>query len=156
MNRSIEGDSSIRVWVAPTELRMHFMSNILRVSGKHSLGASFSTSSFGVMRLRANVNFMTEILLLYFILGLLYIRLKLYNKPYYWITMLLHQSYFFCLHKPNLLLLAVGCKHTGYMSLMAGIVTEWIYDAFAGIPSYICITFFFTRLYELTNLVLTL
>ena len=46
------------------------------------------TSSFGVMSLRANVNFMTEFLLLYFILGLLYIRLKLYTdgfyKPYYW------------------------------------------------------------------------
>ena len=28
-------------------------------------------------------------------------------------------------------LLAVGCEHTGYKSLMAGLVTEWIYDAFA-------------------------
>ena len=32
----------------------------------------------------------------------------------------------------NILLLAVGCKHTGYKSLMAGLVTEWIYNAFAG------------------------
>jgi hypothetical protein len=74
VNRSIEGDSSIRVWVAPTELRMHFMSNIVRVSGKHSFGASFNTSSFGVMSLRANVVFIIEILVLYFILGLLYIQ----------------------------------------------------------------------------------
>jgi hypothetical protein len=40
------------------------------------------------MSLRDNVVFTTEILLLYFILGLLYIRLKLYSdgfyKPYYW------------------------------------------------------------------------
>ena len=56
----------------------------------------------------------------------------------------------------NISYLAVGRKHTGYKSHMAGLVTEWIYDAFAGIPSFICITFFFTRLYELTNLVLTL
>ena len=56
----------------------------------------------------------------------------------------------------NILHLAVGCKHTGYKSLMAGLVTEWIYDAFAGKSSFICITLFFTRLYELTNLVLTL
>ena len=53
-------------------------------------------------------------------------------------------------------MLAVGCEHTGYKSLMAGLATEWIYDAFAGKSSFICITFFFTRLYELTNLVLTL
>ena len=39
----------------------------------------------------------------------------------------------------TLLHLAVGCKHTGYKSLMAGLVTEWIYDAFAGISSFICI-----------------
>jgi hypothetical protein len=52
--------------------------------------------------------------------------------------------------------LVVGCKHTGYKSLMAGLGTEWIYDAFAGTSSSIYITFFFTRLYELTNLVLTL
>ena len=48
-------------------------------------------------------------------------------------------------------ILAVGCEHTGYKSLMAGLVTEWIYDAFAGKSSFQCITFFFTRLYELTN-----
>ena len=42
-------------------------------------------------------------------------------------------------------MLAVGCEHTGYKSLMAGLVTEWIYDAFAGKPSYICITFFLTN-----------
>lgn len=28
-------------------------------------------------------------------------------------------------------MLAVGCEHTGYKFLMAGLVTEWIYDAFA-------------------------
>ena len=28
-------------------------------------------------------------------------------------------------------IVAVGRKHTGYKSLMAGLVTEWIYDAFA-------------------------
>ena len=44
-----------------------------------------------------------------------------------------------------LYIVAVGCKHTGYKALMAGLVTEWIYDAFAGKPSYICITFFFTN-----------
>jgi predicted ABC-type sugar transport system permease subunit len=27
-------------------------------------------------------------------------------------------------------LLAVGCEHTGCKSLMAGLATEWIYDAF--------------------------
>ena len=53
-------------------------------------------------------------------------------------------------------LLAVGRKHTGYNSLMAGLVTEWIYDAFAGKYSFICITILFNKLYELTNLVLTL
>ena len=40
MNRSIEGDSSIRVWVAPTELRMHFMSNILECLVNTHLGPS--------------------------------------------------------------------------------------------------------------------
>jgi hypothetical protein len=45
----------------------------------------------------------------------------------------------------NILHLAVGCKHTGYKSLMAGLGTEWIYDAFAGKSSFICITFFFTN-----------
>ena len=28
-------------------------------------------------------------------------------------------------------MLAVGCEHTGCKSLMAGIATEWIHDAFA-------------------------
>lgn len=55
-----------------------------------------------------------------------------------------------------LYIVAVSCKHTGYKALIAGLVTEWIYDAFAGKPSYICITFFFNKLFELTNLVLTL
>ena len=86
MNRSIEGDSSICVWVAPTEFQMHFMSLLLECLVTTHWGQV--TSSFGVMSLRANVNFMTEILLLYFILGLLYIRLKLhidgFYKPYYW------------------------------------------------------------------------
>jgi hypothetical protein len=67
VNRSIEGDSSIRVWVAPRGKRMHFMSNIVRVSGKHSFGTNFSTSSFGVMSLRDNVAFLT-FLSVYFIL----------------------------------------------------------------------------------------
>ena len=26
---------------------------------------------------------------------------------------------------------AVGCEHTGYKSLMAGLATEWIHNAFA-------------------------
>ena len=52
--------------------------------------------------------------------------------------------------------LAVGRKHTGYKSLMAGLGTEWIYDAFAGKSSFTCNVFHFTQLYELTNLVLTL
>jgi hypothetical protein len=82
VDRSIEGDSSIRVWVASRGKRMHFMSNIVRVSGKHSFGANFSTSSFGFMSLRDNVVFTTEILLLYFILGLLYIRLKLHTDVF--------------------------------------------------------------------------
>ena len=28
-------------------------------------------------------------------------------------------------------MLAVGCEHTCYKSLMAGLATEWIHDAFA-------------------------
>ena len=39
----------------------------------------------------------------------------------------------------KLYIVAVGCKHTGYKALMAGLVTEWIYDAFAGKLSYLCI-----------------
>ena len=58
----------------------------------------------------------------------------------------------------NILHLAVGCKHTGYKSLMAGLGTEWIYDAFAGeiFIQMFYIAYLFTRLCELTNLVLTL
>ena len=41
----------------------------------------------------------------------------------------------------KLYIVAVGCKHTGYKALMAGLVTEWIYDAFAGKLTYICINF---------------
>jgi hypothetical protein len=58
VNRSIEGDSSICVWVAPTELQMHFMSLLLECLVTTHSGQV--TSSFGVMSLRANVNFMTE------------------------------------------------------------------------------------------------
>ena len=52
-------------------------------------------------------------------------------------------------------IVAVGCEHTGYKSLMAGLVTEWIYDAFA-VWSFFYILYLLNKLYELTNLVLTL
>ena len=39
MNRSIEGDASIRVWVAPNGANA-FHVFIIRVPGKHSLGQS--------------------------------------------------------------------------------------------------------------------
>ena len=111
-------------------------------------------SSFGVMSLRDNVAFLTFLSVYFILLAIVHTKITygitiLFHHYYYGITMPLHQPYDWFI--TNLLHLAVGCKHTGYKSLMAGLGTEWIYDAFAGKSSIHCITFFFTRLYELTN-----
>ena len=65
-------------------------------------------------------------------------------------------KYYFCSHKPDHIWQWV--VNTQVASLVwAGLGTEWIYDAFAGKSSFKCFTLHFvTKLYELTNLVLTL
>jgi hypothetical protein len=83
VDRSIEGDASIRVWVAPNGTNaFHVLTNW--VSGKHS-GGAITKSSFGVMSLRANVAFLT-FLSVYYYLWLMYLRFT--YKP-----MIIHQLY---------------------------------------------------------------
>ena len=120
------------------------------MSGKHS-GGAITKSSFGVMSLRDNVAFFFDILSPYFILlAIVHTKISYELRCFYINPITIVYT------NKTISYLAVGCKHTGYKSLMAGLATEWIYDAFAGKSSFICMTFFFTRLYELTNLVLTL
>ena len=132
MNRSIEGNSSICVWVAPTELQMHFMSLLLECLINTHWGQV--SSSFGVMSLRDNVALLTFMSVHFILVAIVHTKITyritiLFSHYYYGITMPLQQPYDWFI--TNILHMAVGCKHTGYKSLMAGLATEWIYDAFA-------------------------
>jgi hypothetical protein len=59
------------------------------------------------------------------------------GRPFIW---MIHDRYTIFILKTYMLhlymsysyyIVAVGCGHTGYKSLMAGLVTEWILNAFA-------------------------